>query len=53
MKNDLDFALNRYAVGRFATRVTAYPTGLRNIIKEGGRSIARVFAGRRSELRGH
>jgi Sulfotransferase family len=52
MKNDLDFALYRYAVGRFVTRVTAHPTGLRNIIQEGGRSVVRLLARKRSELRG-
>jgi hypothetical protein len=50
-KNDLDFALYRYAVGRFVPRVTAQPTGLRNIIQQGARSIIRL-AGRRSASRG-
>jgi hypothetical protein len=53
MKNDLDCALYRYALGRFVTRVTAYPSGLRNIIREGGRSIERLLANKRSGLRGH
>jgi hypothetical protein len=48
-KNDLDFALYRYAVGGFVSRVTAQPTGLRNIIQHGARSIARLATRRRSE----
>jgi hypothetical protein len=51
-KNDLDFAIYRYAIGRLVTRVTAHPTGLRNIIQESARSAVRLLAGRRSELRG-
>ena len=45
-KNNLDFALYRYAVGRFVTRVTAHPTGLRNIIQLGARSVMRLVARR-------
>jgi hypothetical protein len=51
-KNDLDFALYRYAIDRFVSRVTAQPTGLRNIIQQGARSILRLAAGLRSESRG-
>jgi hypothetical protein len=50
-KNDLDFALYRYAVGRFVARVGVPPTGLRNIIQQGARSIMRLARGG-SALRG-
>jgi hypothetical protein len=50
-KNDLDFALYRYAVGRFVSRVGTQPTQLRNIIQQGARSIMRL-ARRRSASRG-
>ena len=50
-KNDLDFALYRYAVERFVPRVGVPPTGLRNIIQQGARSIMRLAKGG-SALRG-
>jgi hypothetical protein len=50
-KNDLDFALYRYAVARFVSRVPAQPAGLRNIIRQGARSIMRLTR-RGSGLRG-
>jgi hypothetical protein len=49
-KNDLDCALYRYAVGRFVVRVTAQPTGLRNIIQQGARSIMRLTRRRSASL---
>ncbi len=45
-KNDLDFALYRYAVGRFLSRVTAHPIELRNIVQPGTRNVVQLLAGR-------
>ena len=47
-KNDLDFALYCYAVGRFLSRVKAHPIELRNIIQHGIRSVVQLLAERRS-----
>jgi len=51
-KNDLDFALYRYAVDRFLSRVTAHPIELRNIVQQGTRSVVQPLAERRSVSRG-
>jgi hypothetical protein len=51
-KNDLDFALYRYAVGRLLSRAKAHSVGLQNIIQHGTRSVVQLLAGRRSESRG-
>ena len=51
-KNDLDFALYRYAVDRFLSRVTAHPIELRNIIQQRARSVVQPPAERRSVSHG-
>ena len=50
-KNDLDFALYRYAVRRLVTQVTDHPIGSRNIIRRGTRTVLQLLARKRSEPR--
>jgi hypothetical protein len=50
-KNDLDFALYRYAVRRLVTQVTDHPIGSRNIIQRGTRTVLQLLARKRSEPR--
>jgi Sulfotransferase family len=50
-KNDLDFALYRYAVRRLVTQVTDHLTGSRNIIQRGTRSVLQLLARKRSQPR--
>lgn len=50
-KNDLDFALYRFAVRRFVTRVTAHPTGLRSLIQRCAGGALRLLATRPAQSR--
>jgi hypothetical protein len=52
-KNDLDFALYQYAVGRLVTEVSPQRNSLGKIVRKGTRSVARLLPRRHSKLGGY